>query len=198
MKKKCLKITAILVLIFSLLISNLFSSSWSSSKNNSCVIVKEIHEQEDVDSLVFTSKRKVLTKKSPFVALFLALVPGFFIHGLGHFYAGKPLIGSVLLICGVVGTVMLITGIVMVWFSGAILSPGIIVSILTGTNIFVSETVTGMVLGVELIKYGSILFIGSWWIDIIGAPIHCGLYNRKIDTQPIKTHYSMPLLLVKF
>ncbi|MEN3013161.1 MAG: hypothetical protein ABDH23_00900 [Endomicrobiia bacterium] len=169
MKKKCLKITAILVLIFSLLISNLFSSSWSSSKNNSCVIVKEIHEQEDVDSLVFTSKRKVLTKKSPFVALFLALVPGFFIHGLGHFYAGKPLIGSVLLICGVVGTVMLITGIVMVWFSGAILSPGIIVSILTGTNIFVSETVTGMVLGVELIKYGSILFIGSWWIDIIGA-----------------------------
>ena len=45
----------------------------------------------------YTHSDKNIFYKSEEKAFLLALYPGFFIHGLGHFYAGEPLTGLALL-----------------------------------------------------------------------------------------------------
>jgi TM2 domain-containing membrane protein YozV len=45
----------------------------------------------------YTGSENDITYKSKETAFMIALFPGFFIHGLGHFYAGEPLTGLALL-----------------------------------------------------------------------------------------------------
>lgn len=89
-----------------------------------------------------------LKLKSPNTALFYALVPGFVVHGAGHFYAGKPKVGVILLLAGTAGEVMVVGGGIGFAFSGS--------KVDTGTQM--------------LIATGGILFIGSWLYDVFVAP----------------------------
>ncbi len=153
---------------------------------------------DEEDSLVFTSQRKMLvSKKSPWVALGLALIPGFIIHGIGHFYAGKPLVGSVLLICGIIGTGLIIVGFIIIAVSGGILTPSIILTVFTGTPIGISESVAGIRTAIGLLQIGGILFFGSWAVDIVGAPISCILRNRKIEHE-ISSTTTIPFFILRF
>jgi hypothetical protein len=49
------------------------------------------------------SSKTIHRKKSPLIALEIAFFPGVIIHGAGHFYAGKPKTGSLLLVGELVG-----------------------------------------------------------------------------------------------
>ncbi|MCS7227762.1 MAG: hypothetical protein NZ839_02210, partial [Endomicrobia bacterium] len=124
--------------------------------------------------------------------------PGFIIHGLGHFYAGKPLMGTILLVCGLIGSGLIIVGVIILSLSGALLTPGILFTIFTGIPVGISESVAGIEIGMKLVSIGSILFFGSWWLDIIGAPVSCIMRNKKIEQELQRTTTSIPLLIVKF
>ncbi len=89
-----------------------------------------------------------LKLKSPNTALFYALVPGFVVHGAGHFYAGKTKTGVILLSMGTAGGVMVIGG----GIGAAFATSGV--------------STRGQI----VIATGAILFIGSWLYDVFVAP----------------------------
>ncbi|MCJ7497692.1 MAG: hypothetical protein MUO78_06115, partial [candidate division Zixibacteria bacterium] len=87
-----------------------------------------------------------LKLKNPNTALFYAAIPGFFVHGAGHFYANKPEIGSLLFISGMLGL-----------------------------GVYLKGSMTGLgenakTNGGTLMATGAILFLGSWIYDMIKAP----------------------------
>lgn len=89
-----------------------------------------------------------LKLKNPNAALFYALVPGFVVHGAGHFYAGKTKTGVILLSMGTAGGVMVIGG----GIGAAFATSGV--------------STRGQI----VIATGAILFIGSWLYDVFVAP----------------------------
>jgi len=93
-------------------------------------------------------KTDSLKLKNPNTALFYAAVPGFFVHGAGHFYAGKSKIGMILLTTGTLGGLMFIVG----EFAAAWQKH----DITTGTEITIIA--------------GGTLFFGTWLYDIFRAP----------------------------
>jgi hypothetical protein len=97
-----------------------------------------------------------LKLKNPNTALFYAAVPGFLIHGMGHFYATKPITGTLLLGVEMLGLLFMVRGA----FSG-----------FDGSS-DKGEEVNGIV--------GVALFIGSWAYDMIGAPLAVGKENERI------------------
>lgn len=120
----------------------------------------EKEEFWESDTLMINGKvyyREKLGLKSPSAAIFLALVPGFIIHGLGHYYAGYPRTGNVLLIT---------EGSSFVFFFLAF-----------GLALDDSDSIdTAGVLAVGAF-FG---FLGSWAYDIIGAPLVIRKNNKKV------------------
>ncbi len=130
--------------------------------------------QQTEDSMkVHTSESMKL--KDPNVALFRAAVPGFFVHGAGHFYAGRRTTGIVLLACELVGCT---------FFTVGALDQA--VSQLEGAHS--SDGVSGE----GLIVIGAILFVGSWTYDMIGAPLAVRKYNAAlIEKKPVGMELRM-------
>jgi hypothetical protein len=79
----------------------------------------------------------------------LALVPGFFVHGLGHFYVGERATAAELLVTEVVAVALV--------GAGALL----------GSTTNDSGSVDGARRG--LFHVGAFLFVGSWLADVVGA-----------------------------
>ncbi len=156
------------------------------------------------DSLVFTDQKKkidIQTKKSPFVAFGIAFIPGFFIHGLGHYYAGKPAVGTILLIAGLIGAGILLIGAIIAVAAGALVGPGVILTIFTGTPVGIEEAAEAAKTALAFLNIGGVLFFGSWIYDFIFSPIACVLRNRKMEEKIYngETNFKIvPLLVVKF
>ena len=104
-----------------------------------------------------------LKLKNPNTALFYAAVPGFIVHGAGHFYAGKSETGIILFTTGVIGGVMIASG-----------------AINTGWAEGWSTTESSERKGQALLITGGVLFLGSWLYDMIGAPLSISNKNEKI------------------
>ncbi|UCB51680.1 MAG: hypothetical protein JSV10_06735 [Candidatus Zixiibacteriota bacterium] len=108
------------------------------------------------DSIVANSE--VSTKlKDPGKALLYALVPGFVVHGAGHFYAGEKTAGWVLA-GGEILSVCLIAYAVGVSESG------------NGSTSDGNTEIIGV--------FGGLLFAGTWMYDVIGAPLAVQRENR--------------------
>ncbi len=107
--------------------------------------------------------------KSPTDTLLIALIPGFFIHGLGHFYIGENKTGGILLGIEASGWFVLLS------YSMYLGVRGLFECSLAGDPDCVeSEGLqnTGTVIGI--IFAGS--FFGTWLYDVITAPMKA---NRK-------------------
>ena len=108
------------------------------------------------------SNPESLKLKDPNVAAFYALVPGFFFHGAGHFYAGKSGTGLALL-----GVEML--SIASFYLYGLASLPDGSSDNFTGQAVFLSMAVG--------------LFLGSWYYDIEKTPQAVKEYNEKLRTK---------------
>jgi TM2 domain-containing membrane protein YozV len=97
--------------------------------------------------------------KNPWVAFGIALVPGSIIHGAGHFYAGRIGTGFVLLGSELVGTGLIVVGLV------------------GGIETITGEPREGWVIELEA---GLVLFVGSWIYDIIGSPLVVMKSNKDL------------------
>jgi TM2 domain-containing membrane protein YozV len=109
-------------------------------------------------------------KKSPLIALGIAFFPGIIVHGAGHFYAGKPKTGSLLLVGELVGVGCIAAGIVVI-------SLGVFTKVGTLGAADVTEEASGLASG--LVYVGSGLFLGTWVYDIVFAPISCLRYSEQ-------------------
>ncbi len=99
--------------------------------------------------------------KDPEVALLYAAVPGFFVHGAGHFYAGEKTTGWVL-----VGGEIL---------SLCIMTYAVGIGLSESTNGSISSR-DADVIGI----FGGALFVGTWVYDIMGAPLAVHKENQRL------------------
>ncbi|MDP3024481.1 MAG: hypothetical protein Q8O10_03000 [candidate division Zixibacteria bacterium] len=115
-----------------------------------------------IDSIYKENKQPDSLKlRNPNTALFYAAVPGFFVHGAGHFYAGKTKTGIALLGVEII-SVGLLFRYVLTDFAAS----------MDGGTGGEPETIVGVI--------GGTLFVGSWIYDIIGAPLTIDRENEKI------------------
>lgn len=101
-----------------------------------------------------------LKLKNPNVAFFYAFVPGFFVHGAGHFYADEKKTGWILV-------------------AGEVVSLGVLT--FSGFVGFAESMSGSPPTGSEMLALtGSIVFIGTWVYDLIGAPIAVKRNNQML------------------
>ena len=112
---------------------------------------------------------KKFDEKSPWLAGFLAVVPGLPIHGLGHYYASKPIEGTACLL-----------------LEGASIYMGY--QAFTIINAYSSDNGlgdnpainTGQInKAISLVIGGTLLFTTTWIYDIVGAPMACNVWNKE-------------------
>jgi TM2 domain-containing membrane protein YozV len=104
-----------------------------------------------------------LRLKNPNLALAYAVIPGFIVHGAGHFYAGRRTTGIVLLACEVVGCTFFTVG-----------------ALDQAVSHLEDAHPSDGASGEGLIVIGTILFVGSWTYDMIGAPLAVQKYNQAL------------------
>ena len=113
-------------------------------------------------------------------AIMLAIFPGFFLHGAGHLYAGKPKTALLLFSVEIVGTLLMIRGSVRET---------------AGSKDKDESPILDMLVG-------SFFYLGSWFYDLIGSPLEVKkrneelLRSRNIDIEfEIKeSHYCLKLV----
>lgn len=121
---------------------------------------------------VSNNELKEKSFKSPAGTLLIALIPGFFIHGLGHFYIGEKKTGGILLAIEVSGWFVLSS------YSIYLGVRGFFECFLGGDpNCLESEGLqnTGTVIGTIFVAS----FLGSWLYDVIAAPMKAMKAKRK-------------------
>jgi hypothetical protein len=91
------------------------------------------------------------------MAIFYSIIPGIFIHGSGHFYAGKTNTGTLLFGAEAAGVLITYLG---------------FLSSFRGIENQDDTDLMGLV--------GVVLFAGSWVYDVIGSPIAVRKQNRKL------------------
>ncbi|NIN00019.1 MAG: hypothetical protein GTO24_18685 [candidate division Zixibacteria bacterium] len=101
-----------------------------------------------------------LKLKNPNVAFFYAFVPGFFVHGAGHFYAREKKTGWIL-VAGEIVSLGVLTFSGLVGFAEAM-----------GGEASTSPDMLALT--------GTIIFIGTWVYDLIGAPIAVKRNNQML------------------
>jgi Ca2+/Na+ antiporter len=94
-------------------------------------------------------------------ALFISIVPGFFIHGLGHLYVEKP------------GTFAILLGIEL--FSISLLRTDI------GSSFFENESLSGK--DKTILALGLIGWFGSWIADIFGSAATASEMNESASIR---------------
>jgi hypothetical protein len=159
------KLLLVLGLASTLIIPHeLFASSFEINsvpnqiQNSNSVESLLITESSSSDSCGMSQLSVQSNKKSPTVALLLALVPGSLVHGAGHFYAGKVKTGFILLGTEIVGMSLLAGG------------------ALSGLPGNVKED-RGEMMGF----IGFSLFIGSWVYDIVESPSEVKKHNEALQ-----------------
>ncbi|MDH4222976.1 MAG: hypothetical protein OEV55_05480 [candidate division Zixibacteria bacterium] len=131
-----------------------------SLKSNSLSYLYTFQSEERDLTFRDYSKSDSLKLKNPNTALFYAAVPGFIVHGVGHFYAGKEKTAALLFVTE-------LAGIALVSYS-IYLGMGEIESEDTDKDYFVGLS-------------GLILFAGSWMYDMIGAPKVVKKHNELVS-----------------
>ncbi|MDH4222977.1 MAG: hypothetical protein OEV55_05485 [candidate division Zixibacteria bacterium] len=100
-----------------------------------------------------------LKLKDPREALFYAILPGFIVHGAGHFYAGKPKTGAFLVVGEVIGAGL-------IFLAGLASMP---------------DNNTSSSGGVDAIAFiGVSLFAVTWLYDIVESPFVVKRNNQRI------------------
>jgi TM2 domain-containing membrane protein YozV len=117
---------------------------------------------------------KSLKLKSPYMAIFYSFIPGIVFHGAGHIYAGKIGTGLLLFGSGIVGAGLFTIGSIDVVFSQ------------------MENSSPTWKPGYVLMATGSIMFIGSWFYDLIGSPLAVQKRNREL-LQNNKTELKFQL-----
>ncbi|MGB8657848.1 MAG: P13 family porin [Candidatus Zixiibacteriota bacterium] len=130
--------------------------------NSQIWTLPEFSFHQQADSSVRKESADSLKLKDPRMAVFYAVIPGIIVHGSGHFYAGKTKTGAALLGSELVGGALA--------FVGAV---GKGMSEMDGGQ---STWEAGDVLMVT----GTILFVGSWLYDLIGAPLALQKRNEEL------------------
>lgn len=111
-------------------------------------------------------------KKSPWVALGIAFFPGIIIHGAGHTYAGKHKTAALLFTSELIGLGLIGAGIV-------IISLTVFTKVGTLGAADISCETSGLVN--ILFGTGSVLFVGSWVYDVVGAPLSCRQNSYSLE-----------------
>ena len=106
-------------------------------------------------------KNKNLILKDPNEALFYAIVPGFVVHGAGHFYAGETKTGIALLATELVSFGFYVVG------------------VLEGLG----ETESGEDHSGAYFATAVVLFMGSWGFDIFRAPMMVMKQNQELQKK---------------
>ena len=113
--------------------------------------------QSRIDTIYKNQKPPdTLRLKNPNIALLIAIVPGFAVHGAGHFYARRPVTAVVLFGVEIIGSMFVFGSALEGWDTGSSEHEG-------------RDAVIGM-----------ILFLGSWAYDLIGAPLTISNENERI------------------
>lgn len=115
----------------------------------------------------FAEQTKSAEVKSPYRAILYAAVPGFFLHGSGHIYAGKKKTARVLLATEMVGFVLMFM---------AMGDPGYDLDDTTSNGDRENDDGTRD----WLAGTGAFLFLGSWIYDMVGAPLAVKRQNERI------------------
>lgn len=157
------------VLVFALILiinSNVFANSSkfgfladSSQNQNS---LRFFYAQNQSVSDTSNSKylqNKNLRLKDSNKALFYSIFPGFFLHGTGHLYAGKPRTALLLFTTEVFGVLLLVRA------AG-----------LENSSNKEKTAENSALVGV----IGSMLFFGSWFYDLIGSPLEVKKRNEEL------------------
>jgi hypothetical protein len=102
------------------------------------------------------------SRKEPLTAFAVALFPGFFVHGAGHFYAGDKKMATGLLVAEIASLPFL-----AVSFYDALAQ-------MDGGESPIPQTVS-----ISCGLIGTALFLGSWCVDVAAAPTKTAEMNRK-------------------
>ncbi len=106
-------------------------------------------------------------EKSPALAGFLGFVPGLVIHGLGHFYAGRNIEGTCLM--------LMEGGALYMGYQAYVLGYGAA----NGLSDNPTQNTTNLN-GALTLGLGSVLlFTTSWMYDWLGAPMACSEWNKE-------------------
>lgn len=128
------------------------------------------------------------------VAIGLATFPGVLVHGSGHFYAGRPLTGALLLMVEAGAVYMTYRG-VSDLMSVADANMG---DDVTDIQIITNLSETGQLSrGIGLAAGGLVLFLSSWLYDLTGSPIAVEQENKK-EVQEKGPKVSARLTLTGF
>jgi hypothetical protein len=104
----------------------------------------------------------------PGVAISMAIAPGIVLHGSGHFYAGRPLTGSLLLLAEAGSAYMAYRGATEI----AATAKGYDLEKNLGESGPISRNL-GLAVG------GVMLFLSSWFYDMTGSPIAAMEQNQE-------------------
>jgi len=102
---------------------------------------------------------------SPGTASGLAFFPGVLAHGTGHFYAGRPVTGALLVVAEALGVYLAYTGAMDIRRGLEAFDPD--------DPTFEGDTGT-LSQGIGLAAGGAMIFLTSWFFDLSGAPIAAG------------------------
>ncbi len=117
-----------------------------------------------VDTTISPKIRADMLGKSASKAFLIGLVPGFFVHGLGHFYAGNQNTGSLLLVSEGLSLIL-------------ILSAGS--SSMNSSSMF-SDEYSNTDNNDFLAYAGLAIFLGGWVADFAGAPYYVNKHKAAI------------------
>ena len=122
----------------------------------------QIHTSYNDESTRFIGDEDQYNRKSPAIAFALGFGPGFFIHGLGHYYIGKPKTGNAMFALEIVSTAVIVYAGPHTLFAGWD-NPG-------------KKNAPGMSF---LFAAGLITFTGTWVYDFTAAPYKAIQLNKK-------------------
>lgn len=130
------------------------------------------------------SKIAEVDHKSPLAAGALAFsIPGMFVHGIGHMYAGSWIKGLGLL--AIEGS-----GIGVVSYQ---ISTGIddIKKISDTNNNGIPVDLSSAYGRIGMILVGTAAFLFTWWDDVVGAPIAAQEYNKRADQEASRAELNL-------
>jgi len=127
-----------------------------------CQILFETDKENGLNAITEPGDKKY-KRKNPTLAFGLAFVPGFFIHGLGHYYIGENWTGTKLLAAELVSI---------------ILSFGVAVSGVASMDYPKDSKPNLAIWEISVL----VLFFSSWIYDYIAAPIKAKKMNEEHES----------------
>jgi len=128
-----------------------------------CQVLFKTDKENGLNAIAKPANKKY-KRKNPTLAFGLAFVPGFFIHGLGHYYLGDN------------DTAAMLTAAELFSLLTLYISMGLGIGSTTNGN----NGSTGFYKVIA--AFSTAIFFGSWIYDFIGAPIKAIKMNQKHES----------------